>query len=260
MTPPNYPQQPGPYGPPPPGGFPPPPGQQPPQWGQQPPPPPYGTPPQGMPGQPMPGQLMPGQPMPGQPMPGQPGQPPMGPPGFGGAPMPAPPPKKAGPGRLLGCGLGLVVVVGLIIFGITQWGTGPGSAKAGDCIKVNSAKINDADVEKIDCNSSEAAFKVAKNLDSSTDKCPTGDYAEFRSSGRRSNGYKLCLMLNAKEGDCFKEEGSIVAGKTTKVTCSSSATYKVTKVVSTVDKDACADGEEYSTYSEPATTLCLAKP
>lgn len=188
-----------------------------------------------------------------------PGPPPMGQP-FGAAPMPAPPAKKAGPAKFLGCGLLLVIVIGIGVVAVMNWGTGPGSAKAGDCIKVNSASVSNADVDKIDCNVPEAAFKVAVNLDSSTDACPDGDYAEFRSSGRRSNGYKLCLMLNAKEGDCFKEEGSFIAGKTTKVTCSSSATYKVTKVANSVDKSACEEGERYTTYSQPATTICRAKP
>ncbi|NUT52341.1 MAG: hypothetical protein HOV94_34360, partial [Saccharothrix sp.] len=60
------------------------------------------------------------------------------------------------------------------------------------------------------------------------------------------------------EGDCFKHEGTIVAGKTTKVTCDSGATYKVGKVVQgRADENECESGDTVSVYSQPATTICL---
>ncbi|MFI9010385.1 hypothetical protein ACIGNX_24430 [Actinosynnema sp. NPDC053489] len=152
-----------------------------------------------------------------------------------------------------------VAVVGIVVAGIVANLNGPAGAEAGDCIKVVSASVTDADVEKVDCSSPEAAFKVAANLDSSADSCPEGDYAEYSDSGgRRSDGFKLCLMLNAAEGECFKQEGSIVAAKTTKVPCDSSATYKVGKVVTgRADENECESGDTVSVYSQPATTICL---
>ncbi|ROP38788.1 LppU/SCO3897 family protein [Saccharothrix texasensis] len=150
-------------------------------------------------------------------------------------------------------------VVGIVVAGVIAGLTGPAGAEEGDCIKVVSASVTDADVEKIECSSAEAAFKVAAKLDSSADSCPDGDYAEYSDSGgRRSNGFKLCLMLNAAEGDCFKEESSIAAAKTTKVTCDSSASYKVGKVVTgRADENECESGDTVTVYSQPATTICL---
>ncbi|MCC8247888.1 LppU/SCO3897 family protein [Saccharothrix luteola] len=206
------------------------------------------------PGQP--GQF--GQPGPfGQP--GQPGQ--FGQPGQPAYPQQFPPPPAKGTSRGAKALVAVVAlgIVGIVIAGIIANITGPSGAEAGDCIKVISASVTDADVEKVECSSPEAAFKVAANLDSSADSCPDGDYAEYSDSGgRRSNGFKLCLMLNAAEGDCFKEEGSIVAGKTTKVTCDSSASYKVGKVVrGRADENECESGDTVTVYSQPATTICM---
>ncbi|WP_053718651.1 LppU/SCO3897 family protein [Saccharothrix sp. NRRL B-16348] len=192
--------------------------------------------------------------------PGQPGQ--FGQPGQPGYPQQfPPPPAKGGTSRGAKALVAVVAlgIVGVVVAGIIANVTGPGGAEAGDCIKVVSASVSDADVEKVECSSQEAAFKVATRLDSSADNCPDGDYAEYSDSGgRRSNGFKLCLMLNAAEGDCFKQEGSIVAAKTTKVTCDSSASYKVGKVIAgRADENECESGDTVSVYSQPATTICL---
>ncbi|MEU5695777.1 hypothetical protein [Actinosynnema sp. NPDC020468] len=155
----------------------------------------------------------------------------------------------------------VVGVVGIVVAGLIANATGPSGADPGECVRVNRVTVTDADVDKVDCGSADAAFKVAANLDSGTDSCPSGDYSEYSErGGRRSDGYKLCLMLNAAPGDCFAQEGTVVAGKTTKVTCDSSATHKVTKVAAgTADNSACEAGEIVFVYSQPATTVCLAE-
>lgn len=172
--------------------------------------------------------------------------------------LPPPVPKKGGNRKIIG-GVVALGVVGLIIFGIINWGTSASSADAGDCIKVVSA--SSADAEKTDCSSQEAIYKVAKKLDSSASQCPKGDYTEWTRRSRRSST-KLCLMLNAKEGDCFKVasgRGSNQADE--RVACDSSA-FRVTKVVTgTADESACGKTKNgmAAVYSEPATTLCLSK-
>jgi hypothetical protein len=242
MTTPNNPQQPGPYGPPP-GGQQPPPyapqggGQQappyPPPGGQQ--PPPY-TPPGGQP------------PPYGQ----QPGSPP---PAYPAAPTGQP----AGGGGKKKIILGIIgiVVIGIVIAGVVYFQTkSPASAEAGDCIKVNSASTTSADVEKIDCTTQEAVYKVAKKLDNSGDDCPNEFYDKYTQSGS-GDGFALCLMLNAKEGDCFGNITS-TSGKTERTDCAS-AEAKVTKVVSgQADEAACPEGTGLPlVYPEPATTICL---
>ncbi|WP_367132912.1 collagen-like protein [Saccharothrix sp. HUAS TT1] len=228
------PGQPGPYG-------------QPGQSGQYGEPGPYGQPPHyGQPGQP--GQFGPGQP-------GQPGH--YGQPGY--PQQLPPPPKRTSTGAKALVAVVVLGIVGVVVAGVLAGINGPAGAEPGECIKIVSAGVTDADVEKVECSSPEAAFRVAAHLDSSADSCPDGDYAEYSDSGgRRSDGFKLCLMLNAAEGDCFKQEGTIVAAKTTKVTCDSSATYKVGKVIGGVaDENECESGNTVSVYSQPATTICL---
>jgi hypothetical protein len=225
-------------------------------------PPPYGAqpPPYGQQG-PQQGWGQQQQPIPqGWAPPQQPGQPPFGAqPAFGqpGQPMPPMPPVKKGGGKVK-LVLTLVVVAGLAVGGYFLNKSAPASAKPGDCINIISASITDPKIEKIECGSQNAAYKVAKNLDSSSGNCPTGDYGSYSESGRRGGGFTLCLMLNAAEGDCFKTEGNFVSGKTTKVTCDATADYKISKVVTgSTDKAACGtdDGNEL-VYAEPATVLC----
>ncbi|MFC0116299.1 LppU/SCO3897 family protein [Kibdelosporangium aridum] len=176
--------------------------------------------------------------------------------GFPPPNLPPPMPQKNPRSKVV---LGVVAlgVVGLIIFGIINWGTGAASAEAGDCIKVVSA--SSAEAEKAECGSQEAVYKVAKKLDSSSDACPKGDYTEWTRRSRRDT-MKLCLMLNAKEGDCFKISASGLNQTDERVPCGPSAPYKVVKVVTgTANKSACARGNVAAVYSEQATTLCIAK-
>lgn len=202
MTDPNYPQQPGPYGPPP-GGQP----QQP--YGQQPGQPnPYGQQPQqGYPGDPYAQQQgQPGQPNPYGPPPGQmPGQP-------MGQPMPygPPPPKKSAAGKIIGSIVGIVVLVGvgilvkvLVSGGLSS--ISEPSAKAGDCASVTGTTISPK-YKKVDCNSAEANYFIAKAMKSTTEACPSDDYAEYTESGRRSSSLKLCLVEKLEEGKCYEEE------------------------------------------------------
>ena len=169
MTTPNYPQQPGPYGPPP-GGQPQQPyGQQP--YGQpQPPPygPPQGAPQQGYPAdpyaQPQPGM---GQPDPyGQQQPGPYGPPPGQP---MGQPMPYPPaPSGGGAGKAVGKIIGSIVAFVLVAGGIflvrtVISATSEPSAKPGDCASVTGTTFNPV-YKKVDCSSSEANYFIGKAM------------------------------------------------------------------------------------------------
>ncbi|MFL6143169.1 MAG: hypothetical protein ACJ72N_15045 [Labedaea sp.] len=249
MNEPNPPQQPGPYGPPP--GQQPPPGEQQPPHGQQPHPgqPQFDAPPPGQ-------QQFDAPPPPYGQQPAQPAQPEgVYPP----VPAGVPPTKKRGKGRVLIVAVVLVVVAAGIIVTLIVNRNNPSKANAGDCIKVKSASSTNADVEKIDCNDKAAVFKVAKKLGNDTDTCPTPDYEKYEQSGGSGNAdFALCLMLNAKEGDCFAEYDS--PDKRARVDCGS-AEVKVTKVVDgKADESACDQQSIPIAYPEPATTFCLAQP
>ncbi|WP_439662982.1 LppU/SCO3897 family protein [Lentzea sp. HUAS TT2] len=279
MTDPNYPQQPGPYGPPP-GGQP----QQP--YGQPGQPNPYGPPPQqghpGQPGQPygqpgQPGQYgqpgdpyaQPGQPgQPGDPyaQPGQPGQ--YGPPP--GQPMPyGPPPKKSGAGKIIGSIVTIVVLVGVGILVKVLIGGGLSaitepSAKPGDCASVTGTTFSPK-YKQVDCNAPEANYFIAKAMKSTSEACPSEDYAEYTESGRRSSSLKLCLVEKLEEGKCYEEELVKMNMEGMKVVdCSKGnnefAVQKVLKVEKVV-KAATADCGEATaiSYTEPTPgiTYCI---
>jgi hypothetical protein len=261
MNSPNHPQQGGPqgqYGPPqgqPYGGPPP----QTPPGGQS-----YGTPPQGQPyGGPPPQD----QPYGGPPPQGQPfgGPAPAGPAGPGGAPpvgyaTPPPPPPAAKPkntGKIIKIVLGVVVIAVIAVVAIVNWGTSPSSANVGDCIKVNTVSVTDADIEKIDCGDPAASYKVAATFDDSSAQCPGGsesDYVSYTESGK--GDLTLCLTLNAKEGECFKNGDAAE-----KVSCAS-ADVKVAKILKgTTDESGCPEETVgFLAYPDPKMVLCLSDP
>ncbi|MGW3959310.1 LppU/SCO3897 family protein [Amycolatopsis sp. NPDC005003] len=224
--------QPDPYGPPP-GGQP----QQP--YGQ---PGPYGPPPQGQPGQygPPPGQFPPGQ--------------------AGFPPPPAPPKRSKVLGLILG-GIGAIVVIALLIVGIMAFMKSPDTANAGDCLTITEFTQGGDDPAKAECNDPKANVKIAKKLDSSTADCPGGSdagYDTYSVSGR--SPYKLCLMINAKQGDCLANFTSKTKGYL-KVPCTDpTKDGELVKVVTgQADKNVCegTDATRVAVYPEPATTMCV---
>ncbi|HEY3470225.1 MAG TPA: hypothetical protein VGL47_34185 [Amycolatopsis sp.] len=228
--------QPDPYGPPP-GGQP----QQ--QYGQ---PGGYGQPPQGQPGQygPPPGQFPP---------PGQPGQP-------GYAPVP-PVPKKSKTGTIVKFAVIGVVVIAAVIVGIVSFAKSPASSSAGDCLTITEFTTGGDDPVKADCADVNANVKIGAKLDSASDECPGGaesPYDTYSVTGRSS--YKLCLMVNAKQGDCLANLTSKTQGYK-KVPCTDpSGEAEVVKVVAgQADKNACGTDEDVIAvaYPEPAQTMCF---
>ncbi|USX49583.1 hypothetical protein [Lentzea sp. HUAS12] len=279
MTDPNQPQQPGPYGPPP--------GGQPQPYGQ---PNPYGQPPQqgypGQPGQPGDPYAQPGQyGQPGQPQPGQYGQPgPYGQPGqpgdpyaqqnpYGqvpgqplGQPMPyGPPPKKSGAGKVIGSIVTIVVLVGvgILVKALISGGLssiGEPSAKPGECASVTGTTFK-PNYKKVDCAAPEANYIIAKAMKSTTEACPSDDYAEYTESGRRTSSLKLCLVEKLEEGKCYQEELVKMNMEGMKVVdCSKGsnefAVQKVLKIEKVV-KSATADCGEATaiSYTEPSPGL-----
>ena len=256
MNTPNYPPPGGqpPYGRPP-GGGPQPPPYQGARPGYGPPPPAYGPP----------GQQPPPYGPPQTPPGGQYPPPPTGAPQGYPPPPPPPPAKKAG----LGVRIVVAVVVFVVAGGIALatkldlFGGSPSTAEVGDCIKVNKAAEADADVEKIDCKDSAAVYRIGAKSDTGIDDCPDGDYQVYTETG--DNRLTLCLMLNAKEGDCFQEvqndDGTL---EHKRVECTSGdAAYRIGKVLDTMDFKQCGPDfteDEAYLYSNPSKTFCLIAP
>jgi hypothetical protein len=153
-------------------------------------------------------------------------------------------------------GIVLAILVGGGAWAVVAGQKSPANADKGDCIKVNSASATDADVEKIDCGDKVAVFKVAKRLGNDTDNCPEGPYQKYEQSGRGSD-FALCLMPNAKEGECFSDFDS--ADKFARSDCGAANTeIRVTKVLDgTNDEKACTGDDVPLAYPEPPTTFCV---
>lgn len=227
--------QPDPYGPPP--------GGQPQQFGQPGQPGQFGPPPQGQPGQfgPPPGQFPP---------PGQPGFP----------PAPPAPPKKS-KARLIVGGIGALVVIAFVIIGIVSFSKSPATSNVGDCLSITEFTRGGDDPAKADCNDPKANVKIAEKLDSSSDNCPGGSdagYDTYSVSGRSS--YKLCLMINAKQGDCLANFSSQTKGYQ-KVPCSDpTKDAELVKVVEGQASESVCEGTDatrVAIYPKPATTMCV---
>jgi hypothetical protein len=218
---------------------------------------PYGPPPGGQPQQQF------GQP--GQPPQGQYGPPPgQFPPPPGQVPgqfPPAPPvPKKSKTGAIIRFAvIGVVVIVAAVI-GIISFTKSPASANAGDCLSVTEF-TRGSDPTKADCNDPKANVKIAVKLDKASDDCPGGSnagYDTYSVTGRSS--YKLCLMINAKQGDCLANFSSQTKGYV-KVPCSDpTKDSELVKVVEGQASESVCDGTEatrVAVYPQPPTTMCV---
>lgn len=124
-------------------------------------------------------------------------------------------------------------------------------AKVGDCIKVNKAGKTDADVQTIDCAAAEAVYQVGVRVDGGSSRCPGENYVTY-TEGK----LLLCLVLNAKSGECFHETDE----QDTRVPCDSPrASYQVGEIFAgSADPARCGevDAENAFTYPEPPLTIC----
>jgi hypothetical protein len=221
---------------------------------------PYGPPPGAQPQQPygQPGQY-------GQPPQGQPGQygPPPGqfPPGQQGFPPAPPAPPKRSKVKLIVGGVIAIVVIAIVAIGFVAFQKSPATSNAGDCLSITEFTTGGEAPAKADCADPKANVKIAKKLDGASDNCPGGSgggYDTYSVSGRSS--YKLCLMINAKQGDCLANFTSQTKGYV-KVPCTDpSKDGELVKVVTgQADKNVCEGTEatRVAVYPEPATTMCV---
>jgi hypothetical protein len=193
--------------------------------------------------------------------------------------VPPSPVHRAGPspktgGMVLGCLVLVLLVGGLVVVGVgvaAGWFTSDNAAseaRVGDCVKAVGAGPKLTDVEKVDCTAPDAAYKVATR-GGRYDPCGDVAYGSYGQRQGKRSGYTLCLMLNAKQGDCFQQTVGFPTGQATKVACGAGATYRVTKFVEGVaDKTQCGRNAEASAvssdfskprvfvYPRPPTTIC----
>ena len=148
------------------------------------------------------------------------GRPPMQPPVYGQAPgqpanyglAPGQPYKpKRNKALFIRLGIVLVIVAVAGTFAIIRSLNSPDSSVAGDCLAIAQFD-NSTDPDKVACDAPNANMKIGVRVDNGDGACPDGDYDKYSVTG--STSYLLCLMINAKQGDCFAGMSSSTAGYT----------------------------------------------
>jgi hypothetical protein len=167
--------------------------------------------------------------------------------------------KKSGVGKALLfrlIGVGVVAVIAIVV-GVISFSNSPDSSNVGDCLKVTEFKAG-SEPDKADCNSLEANALIGAKLDSANAECPGKVYDTYSVTGKRS--YKLCLVINAKQGDCLANFNSDTAGYK-KVPCTDpTKDAELIKVVEGKTDEALCDGTDAKyaiAYPQPARTLCI---
>lgn len=163
--------------------------------------------------------------------------------------------------RIIVFGVLIAIFGGVAVFIIVRVLNPPPPAySVGDCVQVVEGGQFDAEVEKIDCAGDGALYEVGLYLDDPDASCPGESYSSYQQTGGKQQEYKLCLILNAEEGDCLSVP-MISMGEEKKVACTSDeANRKVTKLVDgTADKAACDPeyADEARVYPQPKRTVCL---
>ncbi|MFB9908922.1 LppU/SCO3897 family protein [Allokutzneria oryzae] len=153
-----------------------------------------------------------------------------------------------------------LAVLAMIVTGYVLLRGDAQKVSAGECVTLAGGGSNPT-VSIVACEDPRATYKVAKKLDNSSGSCPEGDYIEYWERTRRSGGLKLCLMANAREGDCFTVTGSDQDTDLARAPCSQSGAIRIVKAHDgEADATLCGNPDAAWTYTEPAVTYCLGKP
>lgn len=156
----------------------------------------------------------------------------------------------------------ILVPVALVVLSASTWVvgyfSGTDNAKVGDCYAITTFGDLGDDPSKADCGSVEANAKVGARTEDGA-ACPDGEYDEISVSGTFSS-YKLCMMINAKQGDCLVNFlADSVAYQ--KVPCSEpTKDAEIVKVAEGIANDSACDGTDAThleVYSTPPSTLCI---
>jgi len=117
----------------------------------------------------------------------------------------------------------------------------------GECLRVNTADA--ADIAVTDCADPNAVYKVAVRRDTSAQPCPGSSYVTYT----QTDTLRLCLTLNARQGECFAERDA-------RVPCTAAdASFQVARVVEgAADPNRCGEShaDNAIVYPEPKLTLC----
>jgi hypothetical protein len=122
--------------------------------------------------------------------------------------------------------------------------------RAGDCVRFSGPGEDDVGITTVDCSSERASLKVGATGVS----CPRGEYKVLRDT---RNDVALCLMPNARAGDCFElDPDAVQSSAVTKFDCS--APRANVRVVGVSTGGGCPEETDVGVPYENLV-LCLAK-
>lgn len=123
--------------------------------------------------------------------------------------------------------------------------------RVGDCVRFSGPGEDDQGVSVIDCDDRRASLRIGALLSTSAGDCPAGRYKLLRDT-RHDTG--LCLLPNAREGDCFELDlRDVQSSEVAKVDCA--APVASVRVVAPTE-----ECDPRLAYAEPKVVLCLGKP
>lgn len=131
-------------------------------------------------------------------------------------------------------------------------------SKVGDCINVIEGSMIDSELERIDCASDKAVYRVVQVFGQKTECDP--DYTSYEETLGNATRAFLCLAPNFKEGACYHEDS--MTGFQYAPCGTSDASFRVTQRIDGVaDETRCAeDTYQIITLADPPTTFCLDRP
>lgn len=157
----------------------------------------------------------------------------------------------------------VLVLAVAVTFVVVRLSSQPLSAEVGDCLDVHVVDPSPApadQAEQADCGAAEANVKVAVKYPDPDQDCPARGY-EFIYVGKPKS--KLCLVINARQGDCFAGLSSGTEPYRRVPCTDAKAERQFVKIVDgEVNEELCdgVDGATPVTFPQPPVTFCLVKP
>ncbi|SHE78616.1 LppU/SCO3897 family protein [Streptoalloteichus hindustanus] len=127
----------------------------------------------------------------------------------------------------------------------------------GDCVNLTNRAV-----VAVDCAATDSRYRVAKVVGSADARCPNGDYDWISEEHSRLSDQTLCLMPNAREGDCFAGGNGSKYAELSRIGCDGEWTVRVGRVIEgRSDRALCTAPQGFArVFAEPAATLCFLKP
>jgi hypothetical protein len=152
---------------------------------------------------------------------------------------------------------GLVIAVPIAYFGYRELVPDP---QVGECVKQVNHSAADLTFEEVSCSSAGRSSRSTGRefeVGAIAPTCPPGDYTAVPRDDE-----KTCYLPSRNVGQCFvtKQFKNISQPVFVRGDCKEPGARKVDSIEDVSDRAKCKNPEISLTFSEPARTVCMAKP